>query len=129
MKGKYLLLILLLVLPLSGCQLAEQESVSGDRLIGVYLTKEYVDTMNVEAYLNDHMGEAADGKTLQVEEGEAQAYQERIYAVRVSVPRFGRGAYLLLLCGYPRGGGQPLDRQRCSRGPGIPGLYCWEWGG
>lgn len=84
MKGKYLLLTLLLVLPLSGCQLAEEESASGDRLIGVYLTKEYVDTMNVEAYLNDHMEEAADGKTLQVEEGEAQAYQERIYAVDVS---------------------------------------------
>lgn len=84
MKGKYLLLALLLVLPLSGCQLAEQESAAGDRFIGVYLTKEYVDTMNVEAYLNDHMGEAADGKTLQVEEGEAQAYQERIYAVDVS---------------------------------------------
>ena len=42
MKGKYLLLTLLLVLPLSGCQLAEEESASGDRLIGVYLTKEYV---------------------------------------------------------------------------------------
>lgn len=84
MRGKYLLLLLLFVLPLSGCQLAEQESASEDRLIGVYLTKEYVDTMNVEAYLNDHMGEPADGKTLQVEEGAAQAYQERIYAVDVS---------------------------------------------
>ena len=87
MKGKYLLLTLLLVLPLSGCQLAEQERASGDRLIGVYLTKEYVDTMNVEAYLNDHMGETADGKTLQVEEGAAQAYQERTSLRTRSSPR------------------------------------------
>lgn len=85
MKKRAILLAAAVLFTLSGCQLArDQGETSGDQLIGVYVTTEYLDLMDMEAYLNDHLNEVVDGGTIVVEEGDARAYQERIYAVNVS---------------------------------------------
>ena len=79
-----LLLAAALLGTLSGCQLAsDQGEAAGDQLIGVYITTEYLDLMDMEAYLNDHLNELEDGATLTVE-GDTRAYQDRVYAVDVS---------------------------------------------
>ncbi len=77
-------LLLILGLPLSGCQLASDRGEdSEDQLVGVFITTEYLDLMDMDAYLNDHLNELEDGATLTVE-GDTRAYQERVYAVDVS---------------------------------------------
>ena len=85
MKKCAILITVAMMFALSGCQLAsEQESASGDQLVGVYITTEYLDLMDMDAYLNDHLNEVANGGNIVVEEGDARAYQERVYAVDVS---------------------------------------------
>ena len=55
-KTRTLLLILIFVLSLSGCQLARTDLEStGDRLVGVLVTEEYLDLFDMEAYLNDNL--------------------------------------------------------------------------
>ncbi len=72
------------LLTLDGCQLAREEgAASGDRLIGVYVTKEYLDLLDMEAYLNDHMGQVLGGDSFTIE-GDTSAYEGRIYAVNDS---------------------------------------------
>ncbi len=77
-----MVLLCVLLLTLSGCQLAKEEKETADQFIGIYLTTEYLDTMDVEAYLNDHLDDVSE--TLVVEQGEGQEYQEKLYAVDVS---------------------------------------------
>lgn len=77
-------LLLILGLPLSGCQLAsDRGEASEDQLVGVFVTTEYLDLMDMDAYLNDHLNELTDGGTITME-GDTSAYQERVYAVDVS---------------------------------------------
>lgn len=77
-------LLLILGLPLSGCQLASDRGEdSEDQLVGVFITTEYLDLMDMDAYLNDHLNELTDGGTITME-GDTSAYQERVYAVDVS---------------------------------------------
>lgn len=77
-------LLLILGLPLSGCQLASDRGEdSEDQLVGVFVTTEYLDLMDMDAYLNDHLNELTDGGTITME-GDTSAYQERVYAVDVS---------------------------------------------
>lgn len=72
------------LLTLDGCQLAREEgAASGDRLIGVYVTEEYLDLLDMEAYLNDHMGQVLGGDSFTIE-GDTSAYEGRIYAVNDS---------------------------------------------
>lgn len=79
-----LLLAAGMLVTLAGCQLAsDQGEAAGDQLIGVYITTEYLDLMDMEAYLNDHLNELTDGGTITVE-GDTSAYQDRVYAVDVS---------------------------------------------
>lgn len=73
-----------LLFGLSGCQLARtdlQEEAQADRLIGMYITQEYLDLFDSEKYFNDHMGQLMSGKNLVVDEAESRAYENRIYAV------------------------------------------------
>lgn len=51
-----LLMQLLMLTLLSGCQLArEDEGENGDRLVGVFVTTEYIDLFDMERYLNDNL--------------------------------------------------------------------------
>lgn len=87
-----------LAVVLSGCQLAKQElgeeaDVSGDRLIGMYITQEYLDLFDFEKYFNDHMGQLMSGKETVVEEAARREYGERIYAVYQETKE-GAGDYI-----------------------------------
>lgn len=72
-----------LLLSLTGCQLAKEESSSQDRLVGAFITTEYLDLMDMEAYLNDHLDEVTKGEEILVD-GDTSAYQERVYGVNQS---------------------------------------------
>lgn len=75
--------ILMLTL-LSGCQLAieDADKPSGDRLAGVFVTTEYLDLFDVEAYLNDNLRVV--GGELSIE-GDTSEYYGRIYAQKTAV--------------------------------------------
>ena len=78
---KIFALLLILALALSGCQLATDEVREGgfvnrDRLVGVVVTTEHLDLLDIEAYLRDHPQDLMDGKI----GGNTAAYQNRIYA-------------------------------------------------
>lgn len=84
MKIKKLLALCLVIaalLALPGCQLAREEAgeenPGKDRLIGVLITREYLDLFDVEEYVADHLGDFA-GR--EIGAGDAEAYQGRIYA-------------------------------------------------
>ena len=72
-----------LLLSLTGCQLAKVESGSQDRLVGAFITTEYLDLMDMEAYLNDHLDDVKKGGEILVD-GDTRAYEERIYGVNQS---------------------------------------------
>lgn len=77
-KTRTLLLILIFVLSLSGCQLARTDLEStGDRLVGVLVTEEYLDLFDMEAYLNDNLNVFKGDMVL---DGDISDYQGRIYA-------------------------------------------------
>lgn len=54
------------------------ESTDADRLIGVLITSEYLDLLDEEQFLNDHMGLLVEGG--QISEAETAKYQGRLYA-------------------------------------------------
>lgn len=74
-------LALALAVGLSGCQLAQpdQETAQADRLIGVYMTTEYLDLFDIEGYLEDHLNKVWPGGEIT---GDTSAYEGRVYAVR-----------------------------------------------
>lgn len=75
-------LLLLSILVLSGCQLAQEEIAvkkEEDYLIGVLITKEYLDLFDFESYLTDHLGEAVKGDM--VVDKKEEEYEGRLYAV------------------------------------------------
>ena len=72
-----------LLLSLTGCQLAKEESSGQDRLVGAFITTEYLDLMDMDAYLTDHLDEVTKGGEILVD-GDTSAYQERIYGVNQS---------------------------------------------
>ncbi len=57
---------------------AAPESLDADRLIGVLITNEYLDLLDEEQFLNDHMGLLLEGG--QISEAETAKYQGRLYA-------------------------------------------------
>lgn len=57
---------------------AAPESLDADRLIGVLITSEYLDLLDEEQFLNDHLGLLVEGG--QISEGETAKYQGRLYA-------------------------------------------------
>lgn len=89
MKIKYitaLILAVVLVVSISGFKLknpdSEKEISLGDRLIGTVITTESLNTFDMEAYLNDNIGDvvksAKKGETVEVE-SDGRKYNNRIY--------------------------------------------------
>ena len=75
-----LLSIFILSLSVTGCQLAKEEGLQSsieDRIIGVFITKDYIDLFNMEEYLKDNHGKLS-SKEFSVEGSDE--YQGRIYA-------------------------------------------------
>lgn len=71
----------LMLSTLSGCQLAREEAGTSnyeDRLIGVFLTTEYLDLFDFKGYLNDNIGRFSSGE-IHID-GAAEKYQGRLYA-------------------------------------------------
>ncbi len=84
MKQRYKALIALfaaMALALSGCQLAlPDEGEGNDRLIGVFITREYLDLFDIEGYVADNSSRLhfSGGETIM--DGPARAYEGKIYA-------------------------------------------------
>lgn len=71
----------MLIVSLSGCQLAKEDGmaqVEEERLVGVLVTKEYLDLFDMDRYLKDNISSFVDGKTTYVNED--KQYSGRIYA-------------------------------------------------
>ncbi len=80
-KGLIALLIVILGVSLSGCQLALEgagEWVNDDRLIGAFITTEYLDLFDFERYLEDNIGKISGGGI--VIDDSAKPYEGRLYA-------------------------------------------------
>lgn len=68
---------------LCGCTLAREDMGStpaqgSDKLIGVYITNEYIDTFDFEAYINDNHAGITNGSM--VSQSDTAAYMGRLYA-------------------------------------------------
>ncbi len=75
-------LTVLILLNITGCQLAledEGDKKSKDRLIGVFVTDEYLDLFDMEGYLNDNFNKHLDGGLINID-GNSSQYQGRLYA-------------------------------------------------
>ena len=80
-KLSILLLICLLLFSLSGCQLARTDiETTGDLLVGVLVTSEYLDLFDMESYLNDNLSKIGPDMVIN---GDTSAYQGRIYATLI----------------------------------------------
>lgn len=83
-KKVSVLLIIALMLSLCGCQLAKGEELvetgydMTDKLIGVFVTRDYLSLFDMEAYLEDNLDSIMSGKTLSA--AEQAEYEGRIYA-------------------------------------------------
>lgn len=87
MKNKILIIatVLALMLCLCSCQLALEDGAQvreGDRLIGAFITREYLDLLDFEAYISDNIGDITDGGEVS---GDMTKYQGRIYATQTEV--------------------------------------------
>lgn len=74
------------LLGLSGALVLADEGggqIQEDRLVGVFVTSEYLDLFDFEGYLEDHIGDMFDGGEI---EGDTSAYQGRLYAALVEEP-------------------------------------------
>lgn len=77
------ILILAMLLGLCGCTLArpdagEENAAQRDRLIGCFITTEYLDLFDFEAYFNDHASDFINGGDVTIDSTEG--YKGRIYA-------------------------------------------------
>lgn len=90
------LLLIGMALLLCGCSLAReegQEAVETDRMIGAYITREYLDLFDMEGYLNDHADQLGGGDIV-VDAHREIEYQDRIYAVFQKQDGQGMGEYV-----------------------------------
>lgn len=72
--------LLIISMLIGGCSLAvpEAESNGDDRLIGAFITSEYLDLFDIDAYLNDHVNELINSKELIA--ADTSEYNQRLYA-------------------------------------------------
>lgn len=80
MNKRIFVAVIAVCLLLSGCQLAQpdaQEEKDKDRMVGVFITTEYLDLFDMEAYLKDHSNLLSGGT---IDRSEDSAYNGRIYA-------------------------------------------------
>lgn len=94
MSRKLLMAIIvsLIMFSLSGCQLAREDGAvnnSMDRLIGVYVSYEYVDLFDLDAYFNDNNLNFSGGE-IKIE-GETKKYEGRMYATQKDEIRTSSG--------------------------------------
>lgn len=80
MKKLAIALILVLALMLPGCSLLREdgEPADADRLVGVYITENYIDSFDFEAYVQDNASSLSGGSEISRED--AAKYTRRIYA-------------------------------------------------
>lgn len=83
-------LVFAILVSLYGCQLAQPESgnhTEADRLVGVFITTEYLDLNDSNAYLDEYLkdnaGSISDGDTIILD---SQEYLGRVYATFVEEP-------------------------------------------
>lgn len=81
MKKLSIALILALALVLSGCSMLREDGAPAqeDRLVGIYITPEYVDTFDLEAYFEDNASSLINGGG-EISSQDAAKYSQRIYA-------------------------------------------------
>lgn len=75
-------LAVFILFTLTGCQLALEdkgESQNKGRLIGIFVTDEYLDLFDMEGYLNDNINKFSGGGLINID-GNNSKYQGRIYA-------------------------------------------------
>ena len=87
MKRKMMIAVCcaLILCALTGCQLAKESAGTNayeDRLIGVFITTEYLDLFDFEGYLSDNYNSFQGGE-INVDGSGTQKYQGRLYAVLV----------------------------------------------
>lgn len=87
MKNKIICIILAIVtmVAFTGCQLAHEDLAQAkinDRLIGVFVSYEYIDLFDIEGYLNDNIGKLANGSEIEIDGANSQ-YNNRLYATLV----------------------------------------------
>lgn len=77
-----IIIALLVIFTLSGCQLAREDGAANkgmDRLIGVYVSYDHVDLFDLEDYINDNLNFS--GGEIK-SEGETKKYEGRMYATQ-----------------------------------------------
>ena len=81
MKKLSIALILALALALSGCSMLREDGAPAqeDRLVGIYITPEYVDTFDLEAYFEDNASSLINGGG-EISSEDAAEYSQRVYA-------------------------------------------------
>ena len=70
-----------MILLLAGCSLAKKDAgnkVSKDRMIGAFITDEYLDLFDIDAYIDDHASSISDGEGITLDD--SSKYNERLYA-------------------------------------------------
>jgi len=86
MRNRKLLILCVLLMLLAGCQLARADgmTVQSERLIGAFITREYLDLFDFEGYLEDNISTFEKGGNITIENSER--YNGRIYAELREVP-------------------------------------------
>lgn len=82
MKKLSILLSLCLALALGGCSMLREDAAPAeeDRLVGIYVTPEYIDTFGFEAYSEDNASQLLSGGGDEISAEDAEEYSQRIYA-------------------------------------------------
>lgn len=73
--------VLMTAVLLGGCSLAKEDAAndsSKDRMIGAFITDEYLDLFDMDAYLDDHASSLSDGEEIVADR--SPKYYERLYA-------------------------------------------------
>ena len=84
-KHYAILLCFMAVLALTGCQLAQPnagDAETEDRLVGIFLTMEYLDLFDLEGYMNGNIRDFQGGEV--IIDGNSPDYQGRLYATQTT---------------------------------------------
>ena len=81
----------------TGCQLAREdmaENRSGDKLIGVFITKEYLDLFDIESYFNDNIHKISPGGSIAID-GDTKSMRDVYTPISspVSIPTLKQEAH------------------------------------
>lgn len=79
-KSLCVILMAGLMLSLTSCQLAQEDSGSSDQLVGAFVTTEHLDLLDTDALLQEHAGEIAAGQEITLE---SKQTGQRLYATLV----------------------------------------------